>query len=440
MQDIPRLYTALAECSVVIVSTLLQNRVRLSARFFLKAGLFILVQCIFLICTDDVPLFLWPLCMVLAFLGMSIYKKLNSRQGWLAVFYYTMYDFLIAELLASLEWQIEYFFWRNEQVLWIYRVMFLLVIYGGGLSLICWIGKKICFFQRTWEVTVQEVGVVLGLVLFAFVLGNLSFIFPWTPFTSSNLTDIFTIRTLADAGGLAALLAYHSRINSLFVEQELIRMNAVVASQYERYRNYQNSIELVNIKYHDLKHQISGLRGETDPVRREAWISRMEEELEEFLPEQQTGSTVLDTLLVGKTRDFRKRQIKFTCVADGRLLRGLFVTDICSIFGNALDNAVEAVSLIEDPAKRMIHMTLTEKNGFILIMFMNTCAHELEVKVGIPVTTKKDKKQHGYGIRSIQRTAEKYGGTATWSIKNEMFELKVLLPMPQKQMQDMPDF
>lgn len=132
MQDIPRLYTALAECSVVIVSTLLQNRVRLSERFFLKAGLFILVQCIFLICTDDVPLFLWPLCMVLAFLGMSIYKKLNSRQGWLAVFYYTMYDFLIAELLASLEWQIEYFFWRNEQVLWIYRVMFLLVIYGGG--------------------------------------------------------------------------------------------------------------------------------------------------------------------------------------------------------------------------------------------------------------------------------------------------------------------
>lgn len=428
MQDIPRLYTALAECIAVLVSTLMVQGRRLNNRFVLKAGLFFVVQCIFLVWTDDVPLFLWVPCMMAAFFNMVLYKKANSRQNWPSVFYYTLYDFLVAELLASLEWQIEYFFWRNTSVPWMIRAVFLLVIYGGGIWLISWIGKKVYFFQRTWEVTVQEVAVVLGLVLFAFTLGNLSFVFPWTPFTSSNLTDIFIIRTMADAVGLAALFAYHSRINSLFVQQELIRMNAAMASQYERYRNYQNSIELVNIKYHDLKHQITGLRGETDPEQREAWISRMEEELEEFHPEQQTGSMVLDTLLVGKTKDFRKHQIKFTCVADGGLLRGLFVTDICSIFGNALDNAIEAVLLIEDPAKRIIHMTVTEKNSFVLIMIVNTCLNELKVEGGMPATTKKDRSQHGYGMRSIKRIAEKYGGTATWVVKNEMFELKVLLP------------
>lgn len=428
MQDIPRIYTALAECMAAIVSTIALSDRRINGDMLWKTGLFVVIQCVFLVGTDNVPLVLWLPCMIAAFFNMAFYKKLTSRQNWIVVFYYTLHDFLIAELLASLEWQLEFFFLGAREAHIAVRGALVLLIYSAVLGAMVWITQKITFFQRTWEITVQELATVCGIVLFAFGMGNLSFLFPWTPFTSSNPRDIFIIRTLVDGGGLAVLYAYQSRINSLYAKQELIKMNALVASRYEQYRNYQKGIELVNIKYHDLKHQIIGLRGETDSVRREEWINRMEAELQEFRPEQQTGSPVLDTLLMGKSLDFRKNQIQFTCVVDGSLLSQLFVTDICSIFGNGLDNAIEAVSLIEEPSRRMIHMTVTEKNGFLLIMIVNTCQAELQVKRGMPVTTKKNPSEHGYGIRSIQLAAEKYGGTVTWTVKNEMFELKVLIP------------
>lgn len=433
MQDIPRLYTGLAEGIAAAVSVLALSeqpvRERIKGKFVWGTGVFLLIQCSFLVFTDDVPLPLWLPCMLAAFLNMVIYLKCNSGLNWVGAFYYSLHNFLIAELAASLEWQIEYFFLGAGQGPTAVRCILVALIYGLSLGTIYWIGKAVCFFQNVWEVTVQELTMAGGIVIFAFALGNLSYIFPWTPFTTSNLKDIFIIRTMADVAGLAVLIAYQSRINSLYAQQELIRMNALMGAQYDQYRNFQSGIDLINIKYHDLKHQMAGLRGETDPDRREKWISRMEEELREFRPEQQTGSPVLDTLLMGKYMDFRNNRIKFTCVADGGLLRQLFVTDICSIFGNALDNAVEAVSLIEEPDRRMIHLTVTEKSGFLLIMIVNTCGEKLQVERGLPVTTKRDSSQHGYGMRSIRLAAEKYGGTVTWVVKNEMFELKVLIPL-----------
>lgn len=394
-----------------------------------KTVLFVVFQCVFLVCTDDVPLVFWFPCMMVAFFSMLLYRKWNSSHRWMTALYYSLIDFLMAELLASLEWQIEFFFLGFARE-WIpVRILFVLIIYTAQIIFFYGGVKRIYFFQGGWEVKGQDVATVFGIVIAAFAMGNLSFLFPNTPFTTSEHRDIFIIRTLADVVGLSVLFAYQSRVNSLYAQHELIRMKALIAAQYEQYRNFQSGIELINIKYHDLKHQIVGLRGEADPEKREAWIRRMEEELQEFRPEQQTGNPVLDTLLMGKSMDFRKDQIKFTCVVDGEPLRELFVTDICSIFGNALDNAIEAVSLLEDPAKRMIHLTVTEKNGFLLIMLVNACGEQPQVKRGIPITTKKDSSQHGYGMRSIQLTAEKYGGTVTWAVKNEMFELKVLIPL-----------
>ena len=67
-------------------------------------------------------------------------------------------------------------------------------------------------------------------------------------------------------------------------------MNAVLKSQYEQYRNYLNSIEMINIKYHDLKHQLAGLRAEIDPEKRTEWIDRMSREVQAYKPEQETGN------------------------------------------------------------------------------------------------------------------------------------------------------
>ncbi len=51
---------------------------------------------------------------------------------------------------------------------------------------------------------------------------------------------------------------------SILPKKELSAMNVILKSQYDQYRNYQDSLDLIQMKYHDLKHQITALRAESD--------------------------------------------------------------------------------------------------------------------------------------------------------------------------------
>ena len=102
-----------------------------------------------------------------------------------------------------------------------------------------------------------------------------------------------------------------------------------------QYRQSRESIDVINRKYHDLKHQIAVLRAEQDPARRSAFLDQMEEEIQHYEAQNKTGNSVLDTVLTGKSLYCAKHQIKLTCVADGARLAFMDVMDICTLFGNA---------------------------------------------------------------------------------------------------------
>ena len=93
----------------------------------------------------------------------------------------------------------------------------------------------------------------------------------------------------------------------------------------------------------------------------------MEEEVSAFENMSKTGNQVLDTILAAKIFHCRKNYIQITCVADGKLLDFIHVTDLCSIFGNALDNAIEHVIMIPEVEKRLIHLTVSAKRVLFLL-------------------------------------------------------------------------
>ena len=104
--------------------------------------------------------------------------------------------------------------------------------------------------------------------------------------------------------------------------------------------------------------------------------------------------------------------------------------DICSLFGNALDNAIECERKLTDKSKRMIHLTLTTRKQFLLLQVENYCPEPPSFRDGLPVTTKDDTGYHGFGVKSIQLTARKYGGSAVVQVKDDWFILQVLIPIP----------
>ena len=213
------------------------------------------------------------------------------------------------------------------------------------------------------------------------------------------------------------------------MQRELDAIQNVLRNQYVQYKQSRESIDVVNRKYHDLKHQIAVLRMERDPQRRLDFLDSMEEEIRAYEAQNKTGNSVLDTVLTGKSLYCARHGVELTCVADGARLDFMDVMDICSIIGNILDNAIECELTIQDRKKRLIHLAVYTRKDFLVIQCENYCEEKLEFQDGLPVSTKGDGAYHGFGIKSIRYAAGKYGGTVTIHNRDSWFELNLVIPI-----------
>ncbi len=426
-QDIPRLYTALAEWLSCITYCLVLKQKVSRKIFVVISAAALIIQGSFLQTTKNLPIYFWFPCMLMAVIFMYIFMCLVCDDTRHVIGYYCARAFLLAELAASLEWQLACFF-RTINPSPIAQIIILVAVYSMVFLWAHYMERSITRGIFQLEINTKELIAAILIALAIFAFSNLSFIFSNTPFSAGVTSDVFYVRTLVDIAGIMILYVYQSRICELLAEKELNNINSMLKAQYDKYRNYQTTFDLINMKYHDLKHQIAGLRADMSDEQRSKWIDSLEQELESYRPEMETGNSVLDTLISGKMMNCRANNIKITCVADGNTLDFMHVADICTIFGNALDNAIESVTLIEDPEKRLIHLSVSSKKNFVLIQINNYCENTISLKNGYPVTTKADKESHGFGLKSIRYTAEKYHGTVTFDIKKNWFELKILIP------------
>lgn len=208
--------------------------------------------------------------------------------------------------------------------------------------------------------------------------------------------------------------------------EELLRLHAMQRSQYEQ--NKEN-IELINIKCHDLKHRVAQWErqgGRVDPEE----IRQVREMIGIYDSVVKTGNETLDILLTERSLYCEQHGIRLSCMVDGSKLSVMSVSDICALFGNALENAIEAVSKLENPEDRIISFQVRQNRGMLVVTVDNYFTGDLTFREDLPRTTKEDHAFHGYGLKSIRMVAEKYGGQVTLTV-DEMFHLTVLLPLPE---------
>lgn len=215
------------------------------------------------------------------------------------------------------------------------------------------------------------------------------------------------------------------------LQNELSGINAAWRLQKEQYEMTGDTIENINRKCHDLKHQIRALRNMADGQEREEYLDELENDIMIYDTALQTGNRALDIVLMEKALFCKNHGINWTCMADGARLDFMKVEDIYAIFGNALDNAIRAVMELEDAMKRVISVKIVIQNSILMIQIQNYYKGSLHFENGLPLTTKKNKRDHGYGMKSIQHTAEKYDGTITVSTENTIFMLQILIPVAE---------
>lgn len=208
---------------------------------------------------------------------------------------------------------------------------------------------------------------------------------------------------------------------------EFHTMQKLWLEEQKQYRLVKENIDAINIKCHDLKHQIRTLRetGQVDP----AYLDDLERSVSIYNSAVHTGSETLDIVLTDKRLHCATHGIQFTCIAEGGRMAFMEAMDIFSLFGNILDNAIECELRIKDKKKRLIHLAVYAKMDFLVIRCGNYCEEVLEFQDGIPVSTKGDGDYHGFGVKSIRRAAEKYGGTMTIHSQDGWFELNIVIPV-----------
>ena len=200
----------------------------------------------------------------------------------------------------------------------------------------------------------------------------------------------------------------------------------LLRSEQHRYEQEKQVHDAINIKCHDIRHQIAALGEEAYGGE----LKKIGKLVDVYDAAPRTHCAALDVVLSGKTLACNAQGIKLTCLADGRRLSFMEDCDVYALFGNIMDNAIEAAAQVQDPEHRMISLTVSTRGELLLIEAANFFAGELAFEEGLPVTTKGDRDYHGFGTRSILALTEKYGGDMQIDARDGVFRLAILLPIP----------
>lgn len=431
LPDIPRAMTGFAEWLACMVYVLLRRRRLPTAQLCALAAAALGVQVGVQLLAGRLPLGLWTVGMVAAAASMYGFLIAAARLSARDAGYFAARALVLAELVAALHWQMHCFFFLpagRAGMGW--QVAFFVVVYGLGFAGAAVAESRHFRPAQPVDVTWGELASAVAIALVTFFMSNLSFLNANTPFSGRLGSEIFYIRTLVDLAGFVALYAQQGQRLQQRAHAEVRAIDEMLRRQHEQYLQSKRNIEVVNRTYHDLKHQIGVIRATGDPGRRASYLDDLEASISGFAAKVDTGNGVLDVILTTASTDCAERGITFTPVVDGSLLDFMSTMDVAAVFGNALENAVEGVMAVPDPEQRLIKVAVYARDGFVLIAFENWFTGELHTEDGDIVTRRADRTRHGYGLKSIRHTAEKYGGSMTVNVEDRWFVLRVLLPLP----------
>ena len=223
-------------------------------------------------------------------------------------------------------------------------------------------------------------------------------------------------------------MMYNTRLKT-----EMAATRQLAADERHQYELSKELIDSINIKCHDIRHQIRHL---ADGAGGYATVDKLvldtiAREVDVYDAKVDTANDALNVILTEKSLACESHGISLSCMADGRAVEFMSPADIYSLFGNALDNAIEAVEKIPDSERRRISLVLRSGMGMVSLHVENYFVGEVTFSDGLPRTSKADANNHGFGTLSMRRIAEQYGGTFVASVEGSTYLLDVLIPIPE---------
>lgn len=216
-----------------------------------------------------------------------------------------------------------------------------------------------------------------------------------------------------------------------FASRQLGMVVLVAKERREKayFEDINNRYSELRMLRHDMNNHFSAislLLGDGKVEEAKKYLHAITKDMEKSAPLTQTGVGALDLILWNKLTLAKEQNIDIQSDMKHSLAE-LSLSDYewCSLFGNLLDNAMEAVQKLPE-SQRKIHLSVGRQMDMLCIYCENPYA-TIQNENGNLVTLKADYKNHGLGIKQIRRIVAKYNGTVDIRTENQTFSISVLL-------------
>ena len=210
-------------------------------------------------------------------------------------------------------------------------------------------------------------------------------------------------------------------------------MNLLLAEQIENTKQHINEVEKLYKDIRALKHDmgnhifvLENLYLNNETLELEKYLSELKVTWNERVAEIKTGNPVTDVILTQKRKEAEEKGIHFECKFMYPTDTNINAFDVSVILNNAITNAFEGVKNCKNP---YISISAYRKKNAYMLEVINCISKYVEIddETGLPETTKKDKRSHGFGLANIRKVAQKYYGDIDISQDKNSFTLTVML-------------
>ncbi len=245
---------------------------------------------------------------------------------------------------------------------------------------------------------------IIGLILARFV--------SYIP-SSTTLTIVISIYGLLC--DIFLLIGSYITMGIRQKDRKINEIDTVLKKEYKTSKMNEEAIKELSMFAHDWKNSIYAYK-------------MGEEAISNYETIIQTGNRALDIILDEKNKICKKNNITLKVMVDGKKLDFMSDYDICSLFGNALDNAIEGCLQVDEHSDRYILLKMDSSLDMPCFVIENSASHKVDIdKEGKVKTTKKDASMHGFGIESMKKICSSYGGSLRFVSEETSFKLILIL-------------
>ena len=324
---------------------------------------------------------------------------------------------------------------------WIAYIIVELVYYGITITVMYLVIKLIhkVYVNKKEDISGKEL-----LLLFATLLTVMIGYFTFNFFSNVYLEDMevyiwnahpgYTfLRVLYQIVSFASILIAVVTYQKIKEKQREENVNILLTEQIENTKQHISEVEKLYGNIRALKHDM----GNHIAVLENLFAKNETEEFEKYLTELKatycvsvegikTGNPVTDVILTQKQKEAEENGIDFECKFIYPVDSNINAFDVSVILNNAIENAFEGVMGCKDPYVSIL--AYCKKNAYMLEVrnCISKCI-EIDNETGLPETTKKDKRSHGFGLTNIRRVAQKYYGDIDISQNENSFTLTVMM-------------